>query len=313
MMRVRSCRFFAFFLFSFALLALPSQRIAAEPGPGSPSATAEMLPEAPQPRIALAYAEPPSQPAQGSSSSSTSAEPSAGPAETPKSKHETAEAQMKEQESQRIVGVLPAFNVSYRYDAVSLTAGQKLRLALRSSIDPVSFAEAFVVAGYHEAKNDDPGFGWGTGGYGKRVGVAYLDVVSDTMIGNALLPSLLHQDPRYFRLGHGAIPHRLLYALATNVMCRHDNTGKWEPNYSNVGGNLLSGALSNLYYPSASRNGVGLTISNGLIQTAEGAAGSIFEEFWPDVSRRLLHRDPTHGRDAQARALDAQEKQAALK
>ena len=115
-----------------------------------------------------------------------------------------------------------------------MTAGQKMKLALRSSTDPVAFAAAFVVAGYHEARDDDKGFGWGIEGYGKRSGAAYLDAFDGNMIGNGILPSILHQDPRYFRMGHGTFTHRLLYSLATNVICKHDNTGKWEPNYSNV-------------------------------------------------------------------------------
>jgi hypothetical protein len=95
----------------------------------------------------------------------------------------------------------------------------------------------------------------------------------------------------------------------TNVVCKHDNTGKWEPNYSNVSGNIISGAISNLYYPSQN-SGIGQTFTNGFIVTAEGGFGSIFEEFWPDVSRKLLHRDPTRGLDAQARAADQAAKQA---
>jgi hypothetical protein len=86
-------------------------------------------------------------------------------------------------------------------------------------------------------------------------------------------------------------------------MCKHDNTHKWEPNYSNVGGNIISGAISNLYYPSGS-SGFGQTITNGLTVTAEGGAGSIFQEFWPDISRKLFHKDPTHGLDAQAGTAD---------
>lgn len=216
---------------------------------------------------------------------------------------------MKEEEKQRVVGIVPAFNVSYRADAVSLTGAQKVRLAFRSAIDPVTFAGAFLVAGYHEANDDDTGFGWGIEGYGKRSGAAYLDAFDGTMIGNGILPALLHQDPRYFRLGHGTTTHRMLYALATNVICKHDNTHKWEPNYSNVGGNIISGAISNLYYPS-SNSGIGQTFSNGLIVTAEGGIGSLFQEFWPDISRKFLHKDPTHGLDAQARAQDAADKAA---
>ena len=72
------------------------------------------------------------------------------------------------------------------------------------------------------------------------LGAAYLDTFDSNMIGNGILPALLHQDPRYFRMGHGSVTHRLLYAIAAAVICKHDNTGKWEPNYSNVLGNIAS-------------------------------------------------------------------------
>ncbi len=245
-------------------------------------------------------------PASGSEQAAPASQPSsaqpvaAQQAGQEKNQHEKAEEQIKEQEQQRVLGLVPSFNVSYRSDAVSLTGLQKIRVAFRSSVDPVTFALAFVVAGYHEAAND-VNFGWGIKGYGQRAGAAYLDTFDSEMIGNGILPALLHQDPRYFRLGHGSKTHRLFYAVSTAVICKHDKTGKWEPNYSNVLGNIASGAISNLYYPD-SNSGFGLTITNGMIVTAEGAFGSIFQEFWPDVSRKLFHKDPTHGRDAQARA-----------
>jgi len=327
-MRLGSFYVSAIIFAGMALLAVPSPLRPQEPGYGPSATAAEAIPEAPQPRIAVAAVEPfelqtPSgqsqnapQPApnpapaqnsaaQGSSSSQTIAQQPG----TEKSQHDKAEAQMKEQERQRAAGVLPSFNVSYRSDAVSLNATQKLRLAFRSATDPVAFATAFVVAGYHEARDDDPGFGWGIEGFGKRSGAAYLDAFDGEMIGNGFLPALLHQDPRYFRMGHGAFTHRLLFALATTVVCKHDNSGKWEPNYSNVLGNIASGGISNLYYPS-SGSGIGQTFTNGFIVTAEGGVGSIFQEFWPDVSRKILHKDPTHGLDAQARAQDAAEKKA---
>jgi hypothetical protein len=231
------------------------------------------------------------------------------PSSADKGQHETAEEQMKEQETQRVLGIVPNFNTTYRNNAVSLTAGQKMRLAFRTSIDPFTFAGAFMVAGYGEVVNNHPGFGWGAEGYFKRSGAAYLDSFNGTMIGNGLLPALLHQDPRYFRMGQGTITHRILYSAATSFICKHDNTGKWEPNYSNVLGNIASGAISNFYYP-ASKSGIGLTIANGMIQTAEGAIGAEFNEFWPDISRKLFHRDPTHGLDAAAQAEDAKKKHA---
>ncbi len=310
------------------LPALSSAVFAQEAGSGL--AVVAGLPDAPSPQFEIASAEPqaqqtpaaqtqtapqpapPSQTgtaqaggAQGSSSSQTSAQQP-----TPeKSQHEKAEEQIKEQEKQRVVGVVPQFNISYRADAVSMTSGQKMKLAFRSTTDPVAFATAFLVAGYHEAMHDNIGFPWGIKGYGERSGAAYLDAFDGNMIGNGILPSILHQDPRYFRLGHGTVTHRMLYSLATNVICKHDNTRKWEPNYSNVAGNIIGGAISNLYYP-PSNSGVGQTFTNGFIVTAEGGIGSIFDEFWPDISRKLLHRDPTHGLDAQQRAADQAAKQA---
>jgi hypothetical protein len=255
---------------------------------------AQSLPEAPTP-VLMAMASPDEQnpvPQSGSASQSSSSSP------TEEDQRQKAEEQIKAQEHQRVLGIVPAFNISYRPDAVSLTRKQKISLAFHSATDPVTFAGAFLIAGYHEAEDDDTGFGWGIEGYGKRSGAAYLDSFDGTMIGNGILPALLHQDPRYFRLGHGTVSHRLLYALATNVICKHDNTGKWEPNYSNVIGNIAAGGISNLYYPSDG-SGIGQTFSNGFIVTAEGGFGSIFQEFWPDISRKFLHRDPTHGLDAQ--------------
>jgi hypothetical protein len=279
------------------------------------NASTEQLPNAPVPQNeVLNLAQNPAQqpapitpaqssPAQtGGQDSSSSKAPAAQP-EAGQTKEQKARDQLKEEEQQRVLGVVPNFNISYRSDAVSLTAGQKMQLAFRSSIDPVTFGTAILVAGYHEALDDDTGFGWGIEGFGKRSGAAYLDAFNGTIIGNGILPAVLHQDPRYFRLGHGTTTHRLLYAMATTVICKHDNTGKWEPNYSNVGGNIIAGAISNLYYPS-SNSGWGQTITNGLTVTAEGTVGGVFDEFWPDISRKLFHKDPTHGLDAQAKAAD---------
>jgi hypothetical protein len=298
-MRLSFCFLSATLATGFGLVAQPSAVFAQQPG-SVQTAVAE-LPEAPRAQFEVAEAEPQAQqppavqsqatqqpptsatPAQGSSSSQSSAQQPGAE----KSQHEKAAEQIKEQEKQRVVGILPQFNISYRSDAASMTAAQKMRLAFRSSVDPVAFATAFVAAGYHEA----------------------MDSFDGDIIGNGILPSLLHQDPRYFRLGHGTFTHRLLYSLATNVICKHDNTGRWEPNYSNVSGNIISGAISNLYYPSTN-SGVSQTFTNGFMVTAEGGIGSIFDEFWPDVSRKFLHRDPTHGLDAQARAADKAKKEA---
>ncbi len=198
-------------------------------------------------------------PATSSSSqqSSSSTQPTTPqPTGAQETQQQKAAEQIKAQEHQRVGGILPSFNVTYLSNAASMTAGQKIGLAFRSSVDPYAFGLAFLVAGFSEAQDKGTGFGWGPEGYFKRAGAAYLDAFDGAMIGNGFLPALLHQDPRYFRLGHGTFKHRLLYAAATSVICKHDNTGKWEPNYSNVGGNIIAGAISNLYYP-AQNSGLG--------------------------------------------------------
>ncbi|MGA2217612.1 MAG: hypothetical protein ABSG51_05975 [Terracidiphilus sp.] len=318
-MRFGFCLIRGLFALGMTTLALSFSVFAQAPDAGA-IAAAQEVPDAPQPQIALPTVESSSQ-----DQSSQQQTPSPTPAQTPapqgsssaqqsppsgqeKSQHDKAEQQIKEQEQQRVLGIVPAFNISYRADAVPLTAAQKMKLAFHSSVDPVTFAAAVLVAGYHEALDDDTGFGWGAEGFGKRAGAAYLDAFDGTMIGNGILPAVLHQDPRYFRLGHGTATHRVLYALFTNVACKGDKSRKWQPNISNVGGNIISGAISNLYYP-AQNSGWGETITNGLTVTAEGGFGSLFQEFWPDLSRRFLHKDPTQGRDAEVRALDAKEKE----
>jgi hypothetical protein len=242
---------------------------------------------------------------------SSSSQPTAGdPVDAQKTKQQKADEQIKQQEHQRVLGIIPSFNTSYVSDAVSLTPKQKLNLAFHSAVDPYTFAIAFIVAGLGEADGGGPGFGWGPKGYFERSGAAYLDAFNGTMVGNAFLPIILHQDPRYFRLGHGPFHHRLFYAVATSFICKHDNTGKWEPNYSNVGGNIISGEISNLYYPDTHKSNVAQTFESGITVTLEGTFGATLQEFWPDISRKLFHKDPTNGLDAKARAADQAAKKA---
>lgn len=259
------------------------------------------LPDAPEPQQAPATTSstdqnPGQQPTSGASSSAGAS--STEDATKGKSQQDTAEEQIKQQEKQRVLGIVPNFNTSYVYGAASLTAGQKFRLAFRSATDPVQFLGVTpLVALISQAEGSHYGYGGGIGGYAKRYGQTYTDNFDGAMIGNALLPSILHQDPRYFRLGRGSTKRRILYALGTNVITRHDVTGHWEPNYSNVLGNFAAGGISNLYLPKDER-GFSSTITGGLVVLVEGGAGSMFQEFWPDISRHFLHKDPTHGQDA---------------
>lgn len=207
------------------------------------------------------------------------------------SQEEIAQEQFREEEEQRVLGVIPNFYVSYAPDAPALTSRQKFHLAWRSSIDPITLLATGFFAGIEQAGNDYSGYGQGTQGYAKRFAANYADNVIGTMIGAALLPSLLKQDPRYFYKGSGTTRSRFLYAVANSVVCKGDN-GHWQANYSGLSASLASGGISNLYYPAANRNGVSLTFENAGIGIAESAVQNLFQEF---VLRKLTPKLPNYG------------------
>src|SRR4051794_20946767 len=163
--------------------------------------------------------------------------------------HEEAEKELKQQVHQRILGVIPNFNTSFIPNAAPLTSRQKFHLAFRSAIDPFQFVAAGMVAGIEQGLDSFHDYGQGAEGYGKRLGAAYADSFTGGILGGGVFPSLLHQDPRYFRKGTGSVKGRFFYAISTTVRTRNDH-GKWVPNYSNILGNLGAGTISNLYYPS---------------------------------------------------------------
>jgi hypothetical protein len=205
-------------------------------------------------------------------------------------RHDLAEDQIHLEEKQRVLGIFPNFYASYIWNAAPLSSGQKFRLALRTSIDPVSIAIPAVIAGTEQSEDTFNGYGQGAQGFAKRFGASYADSVSSAFFAGAILPSLLHQDPRYFYKGTGSITSRALYAISTVVICKGDN-GRWQPNYSNVFGNLASATLSNAYYP-ANNRGVQLTIDNWLVGTASGAIGALFQEFLVKKISRGVHSEP---------------------
>ena len=210
---------------------------------------------------------------------------------------EVAEDQIKDQEKQRVLGFVPNFYVSYVYNAVPLTSRQKFQLAWKTSVDPVSFALNGVIAGVQQSQNNFSAYGQGAQGYGKRYGAAYADFVSGTFIGSAILPSLLKQDPRYFYKGTGSKGSRILYALANAVICKGDN-GRWQPNYSNVGGNIAASALSTLYYPANEHNSAAFAFESAAFGVGAIAATNLLQEFLirkliPGVSNHQSAKPPS--------------------
>jgi hypothetical protein len=152
----------------------------------------------------------------------------------------------------------------------------KFELAFKVSTDPVTAAGVALVSASRQAANT-PKYGQGWSTYGERFGATVADGFSDIMIGGAILPFLLHQDPRYFYQGTGSAGSRTRHAMFSPFVGKGDN-GKWQPNYSSLGGDLSSSALSNLYYPQANR-GAGLVFGNFAIGTAERIGASPAQEF----------------------------------
>lgn len=216
----------------------------------------------------------------------------------------TAEEQLKLQEKQRILGVMATFNTTRNHDALPLSPRQKYQLFFKSVTDPWPFALNAVVAGISQADDDFSAYGQGMEGYAKRYGAAYTDYFTGNFFGNAVLPSLLHEDPRYFQRGHGKIITRALWAAGSTGWCKRDD-GTWGPNYANVFGNLIGAAISNVYYPGAERS-VSDTLQRGLTVTVEGAVGAELIEFWPDIERRYK-RKKAEKLTRQAAQRDAQD------
>jgi hypothetical protein len=207
---------------------------------------------------------------------------------------ELAQEQVKAAEQQRVLGVLPNFYSSYIWDAAPLNSRQKFDLAFHSVADPVEFLGTGIIAAAEQATDTFPGYGKGVEGYAKRYGAAYADDVLGRMIGSAILPSLIHQDPRYFYKGSGSVRSRVLYAVSRAVVTRGDD-GRTEPNYSRLFGSFAAGGLANLYYPRGDR-GLGLTIGGGLVGIAGHAADNLIREF---LLRRLTPNVPSYARGKQ--------------
>jgi hypothetical protein len=214
---------------------------------------------------------------------------------------------LRQEEKQRAFGVVPMFqtvSLANQKNIPPLRPGQKFHLTLKSSTDPFVFAEDAVLSGIGQARNTnsgttteiDPatgksiqvryGFGQGAAGYFKRFGASYADTADGNFWGNAVLPVLLKEDPRYYRKGTGSFPRRFLYSATTALWCRRDN-GTWGPNYANVAGNFIAGGISNFYYPSED-TGFEKTVIGALTVTAEGVIGSELIEFLPDIEHHFL-------------------------
>ena len=192
------------------------------------------------------------------------------------SPEQMATRQVKGEETQRVLGVVPSFFVVYARNPVPLSPSLKFHLAIKAETDVVTFSGAAILAGIHQA-SDTPAYPQGFKGYAQRYGAAYAGGASDILIGGAILPSLLHQDPRYFYSGQGTTKQRAAHALRA-IFLTHGDNGKTEFNFSGIGGDMASAALANTYYPSVDR-GAHLFLANWAVLSAGRAANVLAQEF----------------------------------
>ena len=202
-----------------------------------------------------------------------------------------AAEQIKAQEKQRLIGVIPNFYTSYIYDAAPLTSKQKFSLAARGTFDPVAMIGVAFGAGIEQANNSFAGYGQGASGYAKRYAAKFVDGRSSDLLTHAVFPTLLHQDPRYYYQGSGSFRSRLMHAVGSAFVTRSDS-GRSEPNYSYFLGDACSAALSNLYYPQANR-GASLVFNRAAVGLAGRVGGNLLREFLP---KRLTTNVPGDGK-----------------
>ena len=193
-----------------------------------------------------------------------------------------AAEQIKAEEKQRLLGIIPNFYVSYVHDPAPLTTKQKYSLASHDTLDWTSFVGISVTAGIEQANNSFAGYGQGAAGYGKRWAAKFGDGRTSDYLSNAVFPSIFHQDPRYFFQGTGTKKSRLYHAVSSAFVTRSDS-GNMMPNYSYLLGAMGSGAISNAYYPHADR-GLNLVFTNSLVGIAGRAGGNVLQEF---IGKRL--------------------------
>ena len=190
----------------------------------------------------------------------------------------------------RVMGVIPNNKIVSQSDPSTepLTTAGKFHLALKDTTDPFTLVFAGFVSGLTQWRNDYPGFGQGSQGYGKRFGAAYADQVVGNYLSEAIVPSLLHQDPRYFRKGTGGVGARLSYALTRTLITRNDR-GKRAFNYSEIVGNAAAAGLSTSYYPASQRT-AGETAEKFGLQVVSDSAFNVLIEFWPEMRHAILRK-----------------------
>ncbi len=191
----------------------------------------------------------------------------------------------------RVLGVIPNYRtVEYpQFNIQPLTVRGKFKLAVEDSFDPYAYPVALIFAGLAQRQNDPKTWGresWGP--FTKRFAASFADQTDENLMTEAVVPALLKQDPRYFRLGSGSFFKRSSYAVSRTWVTRTD-AGGTTFNFSEIAGAGISSAISNLYYPPEDRT-LSKNLSQWGIMVGEDAFFNMLKEYWPDIKRKVLKR-----------------------
>jgi len=193
------------------------------------------------------------------------------------------------QDDTHILGIVPNYatvNDPTLYKPIQ--PKQKFKLASQDSFDPFTWVIVGFYAGVAQWGNNYRQYGQGTEGYAKRYGAAFADGTVSNYMTEAIMPSILHQDPRYFRMAVGGAWKRTGYAL-TRVLVTRGNTGTKQFNSSEIAGTMIAAGIANLYYPSDNRS-VAQTLDKFALNVVSDAGFNVLREFWPDMRRKVLHK-----------------------
>jgi hypothetical protein len=184
-----------------------------------------------------------------------------------------------------------------------LSAKQKFAVVTRGSFDYIEYPWYGILSALNQADDAEPAYGQGWGGYGKRYVTSFADGTIENYITSAILPSILHQDPRFYQSEKGGFIHKAGYGVSRIFLTRSD-AGETQFNYSEVLGSALSAAISTYsYHPRStvlsSPSGPRFVRSDRTLANAANVWGSqlafdtitiVIREFWPDIHRKLSHK-----------------------
>jgi hypothetical protein len=195
-------------------------------------------------------------------------------------------------ESKRILGIIPNYRTSPTLaEFEPITPREKFKLASEDAFDRGTFVLAAMFAGEAQLTNSNRSFGQGAAGFGKYFGASYADFAIGDYMTEGIFPSLLHQDPRYFRRGVGSTRSRLGYAMG-QIFLTHGDSGDTQFNFSEIVGNSTAVAISNAYY--SNNRSASDAVSKLSMQFGVDMAANVLKEFWPDIERKLSRKNHQH-------------------